>query len=188
MQELNSINRDLTKTASRTRVIKRIKAEHNKRKQEALLERNATLKQMLAQKQAAKRGEAKACRKQKRKKALVLQSDMKEMRMQNIENVLQNVMKEQQKSKTALKNNNSSKTKGRKRKKASDSEDSDSETISSSSEDESEDSSDSEKKSKKKTDKKQQSQKKKNKKNSEKSSKESYNYGSIGNFIKSINK
>lgn len=129
-------------------MIKRIKAEHNKRKQEALQERNATLKQMLAQKQAAKRGEAKACRKQKRKKALVLQSDMKEMRMQNIENVLQNVMKEQQKSKTALKNNNSSKTKGRKRKKASDSEDSDSETISSSSEDESEDSSDSEKQTK----------------------------------------
>ena len=184
LQELNSINRDLNKTASRTRVINRIKAEHNKRKQEALRERNANLKYTLAEKQAATR-EAKTRRRQRRKKALVLQSDMNETRMQNIENVLQNVMKEQQKSKTALKLNKSSKIKGKKRKKGSDSEDSDSETISSSFEDESEDSSDSEKKSKKKADKKQHGQKKKS---SKKSSKESYNYGSIGNFIKSINK
>lgn len=187
LQELNSINRDLNKTASRTRVINRIKAEHNKRKQEALREKNANLKYTLGQKQAATR-EAKTRRRQRRRKALVLQSDMNETRMQNIENVLQNVMKEQQKSKTALKINNSSKSKGKKRKKASDSEDSDSETISSSSEDESEEPSDSEKKSKKskkKADKKQHGQKKKS---SKKSSKESYNYGSIGNFIKSINK
>lgn len=180
LKELNSINRDLAKTASRTRVINRIKAEHNKRKQEALQERNANLKYMLVQKQTAAR-EAKARRKQKRKKALVLQSDMNETRMQNIENVLQNVLKEQQNSKLALKNNKSSKSKGRKRRKTSNSEDSDSETISSSSED----SSDSEKKSKKKADKKPRSQKKKS---SNKTSKESYNYGSIGNFIKSINK
>ena len=184
LQELNSINRDLTKTASRTRVINRIKAEHNKRKQEALRERNANLKDMLAQKQAGTR-EAKTRRRQRRKKALVLQSDMNETRMQNIENVLQNVMKEQQKSKTAFKINNSSKSKSKKRKKASDSEHSDTETISSSSEDESEDSSDSEKKSKKRADKKQRGQKKKSNK---KSFNESYNYGSIGNFIKSINK
>lgn len=117
LQELNSINRDLARTASGMRGINRIKIEHNKRKQEALQERNDSLKQMLTVKQAE--GEVKARRKQNREKALLLQSDMNETRMQNIENVLQNVVKEQQKSKTTLKNNSTSKSKGRKRKKES---------------------------------------------------------------------
>ena len=74
LQELNSINRHLSKTASRTRVINRIKAAHEQRKQQALQERNASLKRTLTPKQAPTREQSKARRNQKTKKALVLQS------------------------------------------------------------------------------------------------------------------
>lgn len=178
LQELNNINRDIQKTACRTRVINKIKAESERRKQQALKEQNAALKNVLLKKQSQKRQQNKT-KMQKKKKELALQFDVNETRMSNVENVLQNVLEEQQKSK-------SKKKKRKPSRKTSDSEESTSETPSSSSEEETEEKSDAEKNKKKR---RQPEKKQKDKKvKKEKSSKENYNYGSLGNFIKSINK
>ena len=96
LQQLNSINRDLQKTASRSRVINRIKAQTEKKKQAFLEEKNSGLKKVLQHKERERAFVRKTSSQRKLQRALEKKEELQEKRMSNIEKILQTMVENNQ--------------------------------------------------------------------------------------------
>ena len=96
LQQLNSINRDLQKTASRSRVINRIKAQTEKKKQAFLEEQNSGFKKVLQQKERERAFVRKISSHRKLQRVLERKEELQEKRMSNIEKILQTMVENNQ--------------------------------------------------------------------------------------------
>lgn len=175
LRQLNSINRDLQKTASRSRVISRIKAQTEKKKQAFLEEQNSGLKKVLQQKERERAFVRKISNQRKMQRALERKEELQEKRMSNIEKILQTMVENNQQNQRKEK-----KSKSLQRAKA---ESSTAESSTSSSDTENEEKTKMQKKRKQVP-----SKKNSEKSTKEKSEKEKNNFGTLDSFIKSLNK
>lgn len=175
LRQLNSINRDLLKTASRSRVINRIKAQTEKKKQAFLEEQNSSLKKVLQQKERERAFVRKISNQRKMQRALERKEELQEKRMSNIEKILQTMVENNQQNQRKEK-----KSKSLQRAKA---ESSTAESNASSSDTENEENTKMQKKRKQVP-----SKKNSEKSTKEKSEKEKTSFGTLDSFIKSLNK
>ena len=120
LKELNSLQRDVKKTASRMRIINEIKRQAELRKQQSFMQKNAAMKSFLQRQQHWKELQRQATAKKRKHQlnrtnpAAAASSSMQEMRdacINNMEVIMQQLLEAKQKGGTKCKSKKSKKSK-----------------------------------------------------------------------------